>query len=347
MPLNRLNILFGTVDVAATRGLLRQFLVLLTLLWPLGVKAVVLPLSLNSHTFSPPAKWLPADTLRDTLPAAFAGLKCHLRLQTSRSGDFDAAIIYDRVDSLNYMKCRAWRSAVATADELMADPISLECIRCINGEESLVASTVINKGLSPGARDYSIELSAQENGAMVSCGDACACGSMLIPYRGLGGSVIEFITGRDCRIVRYSTAVEAADAPQFAPYANVASLLEAISKSSDACQSVWVPFDRYTNANTTAVGGAYRLATVADGANGYMIVYIDGAETCRDSWTPLRIKGYLYPTGFIGHYDLVWFDPWGRRFDHLTHAEFDSNNSTLSITIPSHGAKLRFRQALP
>lgn len=66
--------------------------------------------------------------------------------------------------------------------------------------------------------------------------------------------------------------------------------------------------DSDTDSGLCCPGGRYRLGVMADGAGGYDIVYLGGAEENGDAWRPGMIKGRLIPTIFRDHFNLQWID---------------------------------------
>ncbi|MDE6038329.1 MAG: hypothetical protein K2G05_08715 [Duncaniella sp.] len=101
--------------------------------------------------------------------------------------------------------------------------------------------------------------------------------------------------------------------------------------SSDPVEGYWKYFDRSNDPMFARLGGRYTLAVISrsrlSGANddGYDIIYIDGAQTLANSWSPMMLKGTLYPTIFEGHYDLHWID-----------STFETITDDISATITEH-----------
>lgn len=78
--------------------------------------------------------------------------------------------------------------------------------------------------------------------------------------------------------------------------------------SDDRREGFYEYLDSDIDTERCVLGGRYRLAVVGNGAGGYDIVYLGGAEENAASWLPGLIKGTLTPTIFINHYNLRWFD---------------------------------------
>lgn len=95
-------------------------------------------------------------------------------------------------------------------------------------------------------------------------------------------------------------------------------------------EGFWNYLDRNYDNRYSRPGGDYCLAVVASSAGAYDIIYLSGALTFADRWTPGMLKGRLEPTGFIGHYNLIWYD-----------ASFIPHSRDCSATL-EHDSVLRF-----
>lgn len=100
--------------------------------------------------------------------------------------------------------------------------------------------------------------------------------------------------------------------------------------SPQSPEGFWHYLDRSYDSRYSRPGGDYRLAVVASSAGAYDIIYLSGALTCADTWKPGMLKGRLEPTGFVGHYNLIWYD-----------ASFTPHSRDCSATL-EHGSVLRF-----
>ena len=113
--------------------------------------------------------------------------------------------------------------------------------------------------------------------------------------------------------------------PIFTSY-SIDSLRKHLSLSRDVNEGEWVYYDRDTDPVRLSVGGDYRFATISDGRGGYDIVYISGAVENAEAWPPMRVKGRLLPTGFIGQLSAPAGCP---RTIHGAECRMATMNSTL------------------
>lgn len=130
------------------------------------------------------------------------------------------------------------------------------------------------------------------------------------------------------------------------------SLTAYLKTSEDPLEGYWQYLDRENDPQYARPGGRYLLAVVRsdagfDGSNeleedtGYDIIYVSGAETYRDRWLPMMLKGRLRPTIFQDHYDLHWIDSSFEPIERDIHANV-TDASILSLSFPLLKTTLRF-----
>lgn len=122
------------------------------------------------------------------------------------------------------------------------------------------------------------------------------------------------------------------------------SLENYLNRSTDPCEGIWRYLDRVNDPALGRPGGAYLLATVSDGRDGYDVIYLDGARVWASRWKPLMVKGHLSPTGFAGEYDLTWYDA---TMCAATTARDECSatltpSALLEVRFPLHATTLRF-----
>lgn len=122
------------------------------------------------------------------------------------------------------------------------------------------------------------------------------------------------------------------------------SLTAHFAQSSDAVEGFWEYFDRSLDETALRLGGRYRLALVRT-ADGYDIIYIDGAEVDNRLWRPGMLKGRLSPTRFTAHYDLLWYDTEKLPFTTDIHASIDGNG-IITLHFPLYNSQLRFVKSI-
>jgi hypothetical protein len=92
--------------------------------------------------------------------------------------------------------------------------------------------------------------------------------------------------------------------------------------------------DRENNPDKARIGGSYTLSTVWNpGHNCYDIIYLSGAEVNAKEWKPGMIKGYLQPTIFQDHFNLIWYDALCKPIEHDCNATI-SQSAILELNFP-------------
>lgn len=144
------------------------------------------------------------------------------------------------------------------------------------------------------------------------------------------------------RLTLSSFSVESVMMPQhaFATSWTADALADYLSRSVDEVEGYWQYLDRENDPVYARPGGRYLLALVGNG-EGYDIIYVDGAETRRDQWMPMMLKGRLKPTVFIDHYDLEWTDATFETIDRDIHASV-TDKAILTLSFPLLKTTLRF-----
>lgn len=121
------------------------------------------------------------------------------------------------------------------------------------------------------------------------------------------------------------------------------SLNDYLSVSTDPVEGLWSYLDRDMEPDWARLGGRYIIALVKD-ETGYVILYIDGAETNRNRWSSFMIKGRLIKTIFKNHYDLVWYDAMCESIEDEAFADI-KDNAILALSFPLYKAVIRFSKS--
>ena len=116
-------------------------------------------------------------------------------------------------------------------------------------------------------------------------------------------------------------------------------LIFQFSSSTEGNEGFWSYLDRDIDLDYARLGGKYRLALVKN-KDGYLIIYMDGAETNKNKWSKGMIKGVLKSTIFKNHYDLVWYDSTFDVIDCEANAFIE--NSILTLNFPLYKSSIRF-----
>lgn len=114
-----------------------------------------------------------------------------------------------------------------------------------------------------------------------------------------------------------------------------------LASASDPIEGYWTYLDRANDPAYARPGGRYTLALVSDGAGGYDILYVDGAQIFADRWMPFMLKGRLKPGIFENHYSLEWIDA---EFEPVTEDIYAdiSQGAILALSFPLLKTTLRF-----
>ncbi len=118
------------------------------------------------------------------------------------------------------------------------------------------------------------------------------------------------------------------------------SLDNYLSRSADKLEGYWSYLDRDNDEKRARLGGRYSLAIVKDG-DGYVILYISGADVNRSKWRECMVKGRLVPTIFENHYDLVWYDSMMLPMETDIYADV-IDGAILALDFPLYQTKIRF-----
>lgn len=177
--------------------------------------------------------------------------------------------------------------------------------------------------------------------ATLYVGDAVAREVAAVPF-GSGEVLVDVPAGSLCQRMQLVQQAEDTDAGVLE--GSLERMLLRVSDSEDHNEGIWEYFGKDADAAKVNIGGRYVLATVANGHDGYDIVYVAGAETNAGKWRPMRLKGRMRPTIFADDYDLEWIDAAGTPVAGDTYARMSGDRSLLTFGFPDYGATLRFRR---
>lgn len=144
--------------------------------------------------------------------------------------------------------------------------------------------------------------------------------------------------------VERCTLKEYVPAPQYP--LSYEDLIGKIKVSADSTEGVWEYLDRaMPDDRTVLLGGRYKIATVANGANSYNIVYLSGDLSGFGVWAPMHVRGHLKGTSFAGNYDLSWTDVRRKTvYADECFAQLSADNQLLTLSFPLLDTSIRFRR---
>lgn len=129
------------------------------------------------------------------------------------------------------------------------------------------------------------------------------------------------------------------EALKYSPWSDDELLASYLKNSTDPLEGYWSIYDRSLNESLLRMGGDYRFALVR-AADGYDLVYLDGARVCDADWSPGRIKAHFIPTPDGAAWNVSWTDASGNLLQHDVKAQQESA-VTILLQFPYQSSTLR------
>ena len=267
-------------------------------------------------------------------------LRCHWRVRPAAAGESRTGIVWNFSDSANYDE-----AVLTIADSRHTDAFGRESAGLVlrsvrDGKELRSESHNFSPAENIASAGISMMLELAEGATQPMLHVGVRRPDISLPVNIEPDTHIHPFADTAVDTLLWNLNAQQRPAAEYAAFADVRSLTEYIAASHDINECVWTYHDRDTDPLRVSLGGDYRLATVRDSSGGYKIVYLSG----HDSWQPLRIKGRMKPTGFIGEYDLDWLDADGVSMGPDCSALI-SDGSLLTLRFPLYESTLRFRRA--
>ena len=117
-----------------------------------------------------------------------------------------------------------------------------------------------------------------------------------------------------------------------------------LMSSSDQRVGIYEYLDSDIDTELCRPGGRYRLGVLPDGAGGYEIVYLGGAETNGGAWRSGMVKGRLTPTVFRDHFNLEWID--AEMSDDMEELWCLFDGVVMELHFPKERGVMRFSRSL-
>ena len=114
--------------------------------------------------------------------------------------------------------------------------------------------------------------------------------------------------------------------------------------SKNPYEGYWVYLDRDMEDTWLKLGGRYTIALV-ETANGYDLIYIDGAQVKKSQWLPGMKKGEMTKTIFTDNFTGKWIDSTFELIDEDVYAVFESG-VILTFKFPVYKSQIRFSKVL-
>lgn len=209
----------------------------------------------------------------------------------------------------------------------------------INGNDKLIKSIDLDKGVNLYNGENTVLLEVDHNKYNVFVGEEylrhIGTFSMENPLIGMCG----LWTSEQSQVSKFMIKPTYDITKELITSFSEHKLFEKFKISSDIHEGFWSYLDRDNDPDYARLGGSYRLALI-ENDEGYLIIYISGAQTNLNNWVQGMIKGKLIPTIFENHYDLVWYDSMFDVIDLDAHASI--KNSILTLEFPIYKTQIRF-----
>lgn len=281
-----------------------------------------------------------ADTVFARRPAT---LKLHYRISLPDTRRPAAELRWNVTDPATYDYVRFTFDRDSRDDEWDSYTVC-ETGAAEGGLRSRTARTRHRLYDDPFTGGFSFRISSGEGGALFSAGVTSPTVSLPIDISDGGTARVMLVAESGTGLIGSFVTAESAEAPIMSAFADTDSLAAYLSRSDDPCEGIWIYYDHVTRPERTIVGGRYVLATVADGAGGYDIVYLGGARDSAEDWPQLRLKGRLAPATFPGIFDLEWIQPSGVALPAEYGCGAAFSDDLLTLQFPYWQATVRFRR---
>lgn len=126
------------------------------------------------------------------------------------------------------------------------------------------------------------------------------------------------------------------------PWTDEENLRDYLKNSYDNIEGYWQLLDRSLEETLLKPGGDYRLAIVK-AADGYDIIYLDGARINKNEWHRGMIKAHLSPTGIENIWDVSWTDSMFGVMDNEIKAALEQPG-TISFQFPYQNSGFRLQK---
>ena len=257
-------------------------------------------------------------------------------------------IVFDYVDPQNYCLVELRNHNTNLNDDATnRQSIQLTLIEVVGGHACRIDSCLVEKDIDMESGLNGIKVEVSSKSVTVSCGKK-SLHKVLEAGKPSVSSIVRCGVYAGCgaqvAIERTILASEKVNLPQPTGW-TVDSLNRHFEQSHDPFEGYWIYQDREMEQKKLRIGGRYTLAIVADGADGYDIIYVDGAQVRSSQWQTGLLKGKMRKTIFSDHYDLMWIDA---TFDPITedaYATFE-NGVLLTLRFPVYSSQVRFSKKL-
>lgn len=216
-----------------------------------------------------------------------------------------------------------------------------------DGDIDTISQQVLDKGVNLHSGFNTLQAQVSQDEIIISIGDKelkqiIQAARHAPPYPVKAGCCIG--GGAKVKIERSVLALSAGESVSEHTSWTLETLQQHFDSSIDPNEGFWVYQDRDMEEKWLRLGGRYKLAVVAT-STGYDIIYIDGAVTRNELWTPGMLKGRMTETIFSNHYDLMWIDATLQPISEDAYATFE-NGVLLNLKFPIYKSQLRLSKVI-
>lgn len=225
--------------------------------------------------------------------------------------------------------------------------MTIKVIRHTEGNTTILGQTTMGKGVSLEDDLNTVCVDVDEHGAHVSIGKEELHQVMDVEVARPAGPVrVGYLVGAGALVSLERAVLTIEHDKQVSPAATwtVDALNEHFAQSADPIEGYWKYLDRDMQDEWLRLGGRYTLAVVST-ADGYDLIYIDGAQVKKSMWQAGMTKGHMTKTVFSGNYDLTWTDATMEPIGEDAYATVE-NGVILSLFFPEYKSQVRFAKVM-
>lgn len=116
-----------------------------------------------------------------------------------------------------------------------------------------------------------------------------------------------------------------------------------IEESTSAAAGRYGVYSSILDSEHLGMGGNYQFALLPDAYGGYLVIYLEGADTNASAWHKGMIKAHLTPSSYPGVYNTIWYDAEGNPLRHSVQASF-IDDMNIRIIFPFQSSELTLRR---
>lgn len=213
---------------------------------------------------------------------------------------------------------------------------------------NVVGKAAIPFGVSLSPSENLMIFNRKDSRLLISAGSRRQNALMELQLDAFEPDSLILIPRRNCRLSLIACQLECDDSQTLSglyAWTDIDLLHEYLDRSLDPNEGYWAYLDSSVDTDLLRLGGEYMLASVRS-ADGYDLIYLDGARIHSGQWTPGRVKAHLSPSGIPGVWDAGWLDASGNVMSRNVRAQSD-RNSVITFYFPFQNSQVRFHRTTP